>query len=418
MLELQISHTEFKDALTAVAADSSILSAGEESASDFDLPIGLPDEAQATEALLDAIQRLEDEPSLLSGDPDLFFTYEDPILAVAVRACQIHAYEIATAGPPGDDLRNSSLFKWARVGVHAYLSRHDASVQELAGRTPIQTVDLTGEKVRIAILGDAGYLGQSQDNVIQSILQRHSTAPFDLVIHLGDTYFGGDEAEMLKNLLDPLSSLRNAGMTVYTLVGNHDLYYGAHGYVAALNILNQPGRYFLIETPDWRIACLDTATGALGILRSDARLDGGQLKWLDSLLKVKDNRPLVLMSHHFIVSGWGTGSPTLTQQMKSRGKKVFAWYWGHEHACATYERLSNGFYGACIGNGAFVERWSKPITKSAPAWYATTMCTCYPNPKKKHYWPHGFLELEISKDTLDETYHIENGETACRTLHV
>jgi hypothetical protein len=60
MLELQISHTEFKDALTAVAADSSIISAGEESASDFDLPIDLPTKRKLPEAFTRCDTRLEE----------------------------------------------------------------------------------------------------------------------------------------------------------------------------------------------------------------------------------------------------------------------------------------------------------------------------------------------------------------------
>jgi Calcineurin-like phosphoesterase len=413
-----ISRNEFEGALKS-AAYASIASAGDETPVVPFVPTeNLPEvEDKATDLLLEAIERLDRNPSLLSGDPDEFFTYEDPILAVALMSCQINADEIASAGQPGEDLRNGSVFAWARVGVHAFLSRYDSSLLELAGRTPTRVALIRKEKPRIAILGDAGYRGQSQDNVISSILQSHNKSPYDFAIHLGDTYYGGDESEMLKNLLEPLSALTNAGIKVFTLVGNHDLYYGADGYLAALRILDQPGRYFLIETPAWRIACLDTSLAAMGIFRADAKLDEGQLDWLDSLLNAKDKRPLILMSHHYIVSGWGDAPPSLIHQLQTRVKdRVFAWYWGHEHGCAIYDRDPHGFYGACVGNGAFVEIWSEPKL-SSPRWYARGRCECYPKKKKnKHYWPHGFLDLTLDPNELIETYRLERNEEKLRTL--
>lgn len=416
----EISSEEFEGALFSVAQDSSFLLAGEDPPLEPLIPSSLPptENAEATRTLLDAIERLQQNPSLLSGDPEGFYTYEDPILAVALRACQINAEEIASAGQPGEELRNTNIIRFGIVGVQALLSRLDRSIQELAGQTPTRVIQAKHEKVRFAILGDAGYRGQAQDNVIHLILREHQIDPFHFAIHLGDTYYGGDEAEVLKNLLGPLSSLRNAGIQVFTLVGNHDVYYGADGFLAALKILNQPGRYFLIETPAWRIACLDTALSALGIFRSDAKLDQGQLDWLDSLINAKDNRPLIVMSHHFIVSGWENPPPSLVHQMRERAKEgIFAWYWGHEHGCATYERGSHGFYGACVGNGAFNERWSQPtIAPSKPSWYATTKCACYTKARKRHFWPHGFLELTLSNQQFLETYHLEGGVVHSRTL--
>lgn len=415
-----ISGEEFEGALFSVAAEASILSAGEDPPLEpaVSSPLLPTQYAEAAKELISAIERLQENPSLLSGDREGFYTYEDPILAVALRACQTNADQIAFAGQQGEDLRNSNIFKFALVGVHALLSRWDRSLQELAGKTPTRVIESDHEKVRFAIFGDAGYRGQAQDNVIQFILSRHQIDPFQFAIHLGDTYYGGDEEEVLKNLLNPFSALRNAGIQVFTLVGNHDVYYGADGFLAALNILNQPGRYFLIKTPAWRIACLDTALGALGIFRSDAKLDEGQLGWLDSLINTKDERPLILMSHHFIVSGWEDPPPSLTHQMKTRAKDgVFAWYWGHEHGCATYDPGSHGFYGACIGNGAFLEQWSPPtIAISTPSWYATERCDCYPKSKKKHYWSHGFLELELGPGQLIESYHTESGKVNSRSL--
>src|SRR5205823_2900204 len=133
---------------------------------------------------------------------------------------------------------------------------------------------------------------------------------------------------------------------------------GADGFSHALDVLHQPGRYFDLETPVWRIAGLDTSLAAERLTRNDGLLDDGQLAWLDNLLQKQDGKRLILMSHHFTVSAWGSPSPSLVHQMRDRTAKVDAWYWGHEHGCATYEKTVVGFAGACVGNGAFRERWT------------------------------------------------------------
>ncbi len=214
---------------------------------------------------------------------------------------------------------------------------------------------------------------------------------------------------MLTNFLGPYMDI---GPPVLTLLGNHDLYFGAEAYAEALKVLKQPGRYFVIENTHWRIACLDTALAAERLLRNEGLLDPGQLSWLDEL--VADEKPLILMSHHFVVSGWGTISNGLKQQLSKRLKNVFAWYWGHEHSCATYDKKDVGFYGACVGNGAFLEVWREPSRSPIPTWHAMGRCNCYDGRAK--FWPHGYLELELHPEKIIENYHLEVGETHSRIL--
>jgi len=378
------------------------------------------DEENAINALAGAAKRLRDSPSLLSGDPEGVFTFEDPILAVAAlwhRRSEEVQNLVVSAGSPGEDLQSGVRLSWMLTGIHAFLSRGDHAKVELGGRTPRAPVNFKGEGLHIAVTGDAGYKGLAQDNVVRLILDRHSKAPFDFVIHLGDVYFAGGIEEMTKNFLSPFSKIRNAGTIVYSLIGNHDLYYGGEGYLFALNILGQPGRYFLIENAHWRIACLDTALGAERILANDAKLDEQQLEWFDALLRSSDPRPLLLMSHHYILSGWEPAAASLVDQLGTQVKdKVFAWYWGHEHSAALYGKESFGFYGACIGNGSFLAKWSRPNPKlPSPEWYPTGQCTCF-GPAKKNFWQHGYIELELSQNSLIETVWLEDGSSHGRTL--
>lgn len=371
-------------------------------------------EAVIQDELCKAWARLEQNPSLFCGDPDGVFTYDDPVLAIMAyldQANSLMASVVGIAGATGEELRNATLWNWAKVAVHAWLSKGDGSYQTLAGMTPFEPITINQDVVRIAVIGDAGFQGHTQAQVINSIREHHRVAPFDLLIHLGDIYFAGSGGEMLHNFLAPF---RSAGPRVLTLVGNHDLYFGGEAFADTLKDLQQPGRYFCVETPHWRVACLDTALDARELLRNTGSLDEGQQAWLGKLLEADDDKGTILMSHHYIVSGWEEPSVELRHQLAPHLKKIFAWYWGHEHGCATYDKKAEGFYGACVGNGAFLEVWKKPKREPLPDWYAGGRCSCYSQQSK--FWQHGYLELELQSEQIIETYHLENGDSHERRL--
>jgi len=383
---------------------------------------GSPEEISEEEILSllqEAQKRLQKDPSLFSGDPEGIFTYDDPILAAGAyffHAASKYASLIATAGGDGLELRNSAFWHWTKVGIRAFFSHSDSSFIELAGMVPSEAITLDKEVVRLAVVGDAGYQCQAQANVLYAITTRHHTAPFDLIIHLGDVYFAGSKQEMLSNFLVPFKTI---GPRVLTLAGNHDLYFGAESFIAALTLLRQPGRFFCIETPGWRVVGLDTSLASRQILRQEGRLDQSQIKWLDGILAKRDPKNVVLMSHHFVRSAWGKVSTVLKRQIKSRlqeDSRVVAWYWGHEHSCAAYGKDKTGHYGACIGNGAFLELWKPPTRQPRPDWYARGRCSCYGDEAK--FWPHGYLELEMWPGEIREHFHLENGESHTRVLKV
>lgn len=372
------------------------------------------DEAVIQDELLKAWARLEQDPSLFCGDPNGVFTYDDPILAIAAYLDQANtrmASVVGVAGTKGEELRNTAFWNWTKVAVHAWLSHGDGSYQTLAGMTPLAPITIDKEVVRIAVIGDAGFGGHTQSQVIRSIRERHRVSPFDLLIHLGDIYFAGSGEEMLHNFLAPF---RSAGPEVLTLVGNHDLYFGGDAFIDVLKDLRQPGRYFCVETPHWRVACLDTALDARELLRNTGSIDEGQQAWLGKLLDADDGKGAILMSHHYIVSGWEKPSVELKHQLAPHLKKIFAWYWGHEHGCATYDKDAVGFYGACVGNGAFLEKWKEPKHEPLPDWYAQGRCSCYS--QKSKFWQHGYLELELQSKQIVETYRLENEEPHQRPL--
>jgi hypothetical protein len=402
-----MSRKEEFEALLSYIGDAPVRFAGDDSEE--------IDEEAVRREIQRRMRKLRRKPSLFSGDPEGFFTYDDPVLAITAYLYQSHllmSNTLGLAGDPGESLRNDSCWEWLKVGVHIFLSRNDADYLTLMGMTPQEPIKIDNETARIAIAGDAGFSGQAQSNIIYGIRDRHKAHPFDLFIHLGDVYFAGHGDEFLKHLIAPFKSVCPR---MLTLVGNHDLYFGGGGFISALKAIEQPGRYFSVETPHWRILCLDTALPAETLRRNSGLLDEGQLNWLDKRLETDDGKKTILMSHHYIVSAWGGVSNRLKRQMASRLDKIFAWYWGHEHSCAAYDKKdTGGFYGACIGNGAFLETWEPPTRRPLPQWHAHGRCSCYADTSK--FWPHGYLELELSPNKIVENYRLENGESFERTL--
>lgn len=395
----------------------------------------LPLEAQT--GFSAARQRLADNPSLRKGDSVGAFTYADEYLECALYVHRLmNSPELLALSREGRQLKSgpAEYVQWLGVYWEAWRHRRDESLIPLAARQPKTDISWNREKVRIAVVGDAGFKGQAQDKVLQMIRSRHThdrDSAFDGVIHLGDVYLAGSSGEMQDFFLKPFSVFKqDPAVPVFTLVGNHDLYYGGDSYMEALETLQQPGRFFLIDTPAWRIICLDTSYADKTIGRLNGRLDPDQVAWLQNAINGAGGRRIVVMSHHFYVSAWGKPGDQLREQLEYLFKDtVFAWYWGHEHGCATYDRGANGFYGACVGNGSFREKWEPPSIRGpgSPSWYADGRCQCF---GKSNHWPHGFLELELHASKIaenqfratyiHETYHLEDGtETKYkRTLRV
>jgi hypothetical protein len=371
---------------------------------------------ESDDFLQDLKERLANGAPVISGDPDGVYTYDDPVLALAAMYAKLwEDGQLASAGD-GHELRNSRLDRWLRVAFHAVTSHLARAEGVLMSRVPSAPVTINADTLRLAVIGDAGYAGQAQTNVLRMIRARHAASRFDRLVHLGDTYFGGSIQEITRNLLVPL---RSVPVAAYSLCGNHDLYYGPEGYEAALTLLDQPGRYFAIESPHYIVACLDTALASARVMRNDGALDPAQLAWLEALLLANEAAPkkrsVVLMSHHFMVSDWEQAAETLRRQLQQlvRGR-VLAWYWGHEHRAATYEAEQHGFAGACVGHGAFLAQNSS-AARTTSSWHAEGRCNCYRNDGPAFH-PHGFLELELRPDRIVETHHLEEGRQHSREL--
>src|SRR5947209_2684410 len=109
----------------------------------------------------------------------------------------------------------------------------------------------------------------------------------------------------------------------------------------------QPSSYFALQNTHWLLIGLDTA-------HSDHNLDKRQIAWLNSVLKQKGDRKVILFSHHQPFSRLDKQGLDLQEAMATvlRDKAITAWYWGHEHDCIIYEKDERfGLLGRCIGHG-------------------------------------------------------------------
>jgi hypothetical protein len=159
--------------------------------------------------LSEAYQRLKDHPEIRRVAPDGKVTYSDPVLAIASSWATL-AEDFGTASVEGADLTEAQIHRWALIAVQAWINRGDKGMGALTARVPKAPLTFDKDIVRIAVVGDAGYRGVPQSQVIFMIQEIHAKAPFDLIIHLGDVYFAAGEREMLRHLLVPFSVIKAA----------------------------------------------------------------------------------------------------------------------------------------------------------------------------------------------------------------
>jgi hypothetical protein len=379
---------------------------------------GSNEDRKARALARDALQRLKANPSLqvLAG-PEGPILYEDPLLDSAWACMELVQRSGLGVAAEGEDL-DTRWYHWLSLAPSLIRARFKRNWDTLKNCIPKKDVTLK-LPARVAIVGDAGYRGLAQKRVLGMIEQRHKQARFDAVIHLGDTYHGGNESEMFHHLVAPLRELGGKlDVQVYSLCGNHDLYEGPDGYLDTLKALQQPGRFFVVEMPSWRLACLDSTVGDTSRWYMGGKFDADQLAWLRG--KHKQDKRLVVLSHHVPRSAWDTVSNQLLRQI-GRMKGLIGWYWGHEHRSAAYgSRRGANFLGGCVGNGAFLETWKPPRGSSSEKleWYPKeSRCTCF-GERGGRNWPHGFVELEMRDDGGTERFYVEDAEEASfsRTL--
>jgi 3',5'-cyclic AMP phosphodiesterase CpdA len=199
--------------------------------------------------------------------------------------------------------------------------------------------------VKFAVIGDNGTGEAAQYQVAEQMARLRREFPFDLVIMLGDNFYGAQRpSDLVLKFERPYESLLDAGVTFHAALGNHDEP-GSVNY-PPLNMAGQ--RYYTFVRRNVRFIVLDTNS-----------LDSRQLQWLETTLEASREDWKISYFHHPLNSDGGRHGGSIDIRLrleplltKYRVNVVFA---GHDHI---YERLKpqNGITHFVCGSGGQLRR--------------------------------------------------------------
>lgn len=312
-----------------------------------------------------------------------------------------------------------SLFKWWKG-----ISPHDWQLAPAAPDPFPGGVDT----VRLALLGDWG-TGLYGAPVCSSSIESDAIG-YQMLFHLGDVYYSGDTKEVRDRFLQYWPT--NAKSISRALNSNHEMYTGGKAYFdQTLKQFDQKASYFAFQNDHWLLVGLDSAYNDPDWRYDKARLTSDQISWLTNLVNNKGSRKLILFTHHQPISWFDLQKGEMNNQLSSllNERKIFAWYWGHEHRCILYDKHPNwGFYGRCAGHSGYpyfrdkldaatVEmekhnaKWRRmPAGNLAPSGLILDGPNQYLPGEEEDYGANGYMTLEFRDDTLNEIVHAADGE--------
>jgi hypothetical protein len=275
--------------------------------------------------------------------------------------------------------------------------------------------------LRVGILGDWG-TGLYGAPVCAASIQK-DPKDYGLLIHLGDVYYSGTESEVNERFLNLWPRKPNAINRACN--SNHEMYTGGYAYFRqTLKQFDQPASYFALHNDHWLLVGLDSAY-------EEGRLAHDQVAWLKGLLATAGDRRVILFTHHQLFS-WAEETKAKMQSQLGdllTSKRLFAWYWGHEHRCMLYDQHPVwNLHGRCIGHSGYPyfrdEFTQGTVVAHGPqdtAWRKVASKNMVPgglilegpNPyipgHEQQYGPQGYLTLEFSGEHLHEIIHTPDG---------
>jgi hypothetical protein len=271
------------------------------------------------------------------------------------------------------------------------------------------------DDAQIALFGDWGTGLYGARAISQTIA---SLDRCDVVLHVGDTYYSGEQSEVHARLVGDWPK-RPAGTVNRSLNGNHEMYSGGSAYFQALrDFFQQPASCFAMQNSKWILVCLDTAY-------KDFDLDEKQVDWLKSTIAAAGTRSVILFSHHQPFSQLDDQGPKLQVALADllKQQRIYAWFWGHEHRLVLYDPHPLwGFKGRCIGHGGFpgfrddlsdahgdLYQWLiLPPQPFAPQARLLDGPNFWITQDPKGFSPHGYVFLQFDGDTVWEIYRTPN----------
>jgi hypothetical protein len=213
---------------------------------------------------------------------------------------------------------------------------------------------------RVAVLGDWGTGLYGAPLIARAISQ--DAQNFALVLHLGDVYYSGTTDEIETRFLAGWPA--RPGALSRALNSNHEMYSGGHPYFGkTLPAFGQEASYFALQNKHWTLVGLDVAY-------KDHAIDDEQVAWLGEIIAKAGERRVILFSHHQLYSPFESQGGKLLAHLGFRrvldSKRIYAWYWGHEHRCILFDEPDPqfGILARCIGHGGMPQ--SRKATRKLP----------------------------------------------------
>jgi len=296
-------------------------------------------------------------------------------------------------------------------------------------RPTTTTPEPLGKVARIAVVGDWGSGMYGAPKIAEAI--RTDPDPFAVLLHLGDVYYSGTSREMRERFLDVWPS--RAQTISRGLNSNHDMYSGGDAYFGqTLPAFGQASSYFALQNQDFTLIGLDVAY-------KDHEIDDIQVAWVEEVLAQAGARRVIFFSHHQLYSHFEGQGRKLWEHPRFgailRSKRVFAWYWGHEHWCSIFQAPDPqfGLLARCIGHGGMPQ--SRRVTRDLPReqspefsraeWVRSAACTREGNAlpdvvvlegrnplipgEEEKFTPHGYAVLTLDGPTLKEEVRDPSG---------
>jgi hypothetical protein len=312
------------------------------------------------------------------------------------------------------------LFEWIKTGFIALFEGQEKYPWRTAPADPDPLPKPDSDHLRIAVFGDWGTGAYGAPVIANSI--RNDPDGFDMVLHLGDVYYSGQPEEVQKQLVDAFPY--RDGALNRSLNGNHEMYSGGKPYRDAVlsGRFQQRETHFYVQNKYWTLIGLDTAY-------KDHDMPDEEVAWLKGIMSRAGSRRIVLFSHHQPFSLLDAQGPNLVHKLSDllEARRIFAWYWGHEHRCVLYDPHPKwGLFGRCIGHGGFPyfrDQLGPAVTKltfkkvrgdeenGVPGALILDGPNEYVTSDPSQYGPHGYASLVFDEWQMREFLHRPDGVT-------
>jgi Calcineurin-like phosphoesterase len=318
---------------------------------------------------------------------------------------------------PAVKFSDDDLLHWIGTGFVAVFEGQNKFPWKTAPDDP-DPLKNNSRQLRIAVFGDWGTAAYGAPVIADSI--RNDPDGFDMVLHLGDTYYSGQPEEIQRQLVDAFPYRTDA--LNRCLNGNHDMYSGGKAYHDAIQggKFQQRESHFYVQNQDWVLVGLDTAY-------VDHDMPDEEVAWFSRIMAQAGERKVVLFSHHQPFSLLDQQGPNLVQKLEKflNDRRIFAWYWGHEHRCVLYDQHPKwGLFGRCVGHGGFPYYRDilgpvadKPTWKvlrandDSPGGAILDGPNQYVKDSPEAYGPHGYMSLMFFEGQMREFVHEADGTT-------